>query len=181
MRNSRRTHSLVLARCSIGLSCLVFFLAAVTPTQAREFRSFNPVSAAVELPQGAKPVENLKPVAPELVQKAVAQLMASWATPEMQAYLSKDFYDKDRLEDVIDTLVPRDAKVRILSVQGIQTLQQHEEAVPGDPAAKQRVSRVSVVVRTALEYNDSDGVLVQLPGTTEYILSFREMTGGYQR
>lgn len=149
--------------------------------QSREFRALNPVNASVQLPNGAKPVKELKAVAPQLVNKAVEQLMASWATPEMQAYLSKDFYDKNRLEDVIDTLVPRDAQVRILAVQGVQTLQQHEEAVPGDPAASQRVSRVSVTVRTQLEYNDSDGVFVQLPGTTEYILTFREMTGGYQR
>jgi len=151
----------------------------VAPTEAREFRALKPVDAAAQLPEGAQPVEQFEPVAQEIVHKAVEQLMSSWATPEMQDYLSKDFYDKQRLEDVIDTLVPRDAQIRILSIQGIQTLQQYEEAVPGDPAASQRVSRVSVTVRTQLEFNDSNGMLVIQPGTTEYILKFREILGGY--
>ncbi len=164
---------------TVALAALLAMTQANT-VLGREFRTMNTVNAAASLPEGARAVEQFEPVAQELVHKAVSQLMASWATPEMQAYLSKDFYDKQRLEDVIDTLVPRDADVRIMAVQGIQTLQQHEEAVPGDPAARQRVSRVSVTVRTQLEYNDASGVLVTLPGTTEYILKFKEIIGGYE-
>ena len=100
--------------------------------------------------------------------------MASWGTPQMQDYLSKNFFDKDRLTDVIDTLVPRDAIVRILSVQGIQTVQQWEEPAPDDPDSMLRVSRVSVVVRTQLEFTNLDGVLETRPGTTEYILKFKQ-------
>jgi hypothetical protein len=104
--------------------------------------------------------------------------MDSWGSPQMQDYLSNNFFDKDRLTDVIDTLVPRDAVIRILSVQGVQTVQQWEEPAPDDLESMLLVSRVSVVVRTQLEYTRPDGVLETKPGTTEYILKFKERIDG---
>lgn len=150
-------------------------LMIIVPTViAKEFRAIKPINAASKLPEGTQPPEEIKPVANELVDQAVEKLMESWGSPQMQDYLSKNFFDKDRLTDVIDTLVPRDAVVRILSIQGIQTVQQWEEPAPGDPELMLRVSRVSVVVRTQLEFTRPDGVLETKPGTTEYILKFKE-------
>lgn len=141
---------------------------------AKEFRTIKPINAAMAVPDGAQAPKAFRPVATELVDQAVEKLMESWGSPQMQDYLSKNFFDKDRLTDVIDTLVPRDAVVRILSIQGVQTVQQWEEAAPGDPDLMLRVSRVSVVVRTQLEFTRPDGVLETKPGTTEYILKFKE-------
>lgn len=145
---------------------------------AREFRAIKPINAMAALPDGAQAPRQFAPVPNELVDQAVEKLMAAWGTPQMQDYLSKNFFDKDRLSDVIDTLVPRDALVRVLSVQGIQTVQQWEEVAPNDPQSMLRVSRVSVVVRTQLEFTNVDGVLETKPGTTEYILKFKQRIDG---
>ncbi|MEQ9463168.1 MAG: hypothetical protein RJQ10_05875 [Haliea sp.] len=159
------------------LAALALTLCSLTTT-AREFRSLNSVEASMPVPEAAELVETFEPVATELVDQAVEQLMASWGTPAMQDYLSKNFFDKDRLTDVIDTIVPRDAKIRILSVQGIQTVQQWEEPSPVVGQGMLRVSRVSVVVRTQLEFSQPDGTLATFPGTTEYILKFKERNAG---
>ncbi|EAQ96561.2 hypothetical protein [Congregibacter litoralis] len=153
-------------------------LPPISGALAKEFRSIKPINAAAVMPEGAQPPREFKPVPGELVDQAVEKLMASWGSPQMQDYLSKSFFDKDRLSDVIDTLVPRDATIRILSVQGVQTLQQWEEPNPVEPAGMLRVSRVSVVVRTQLEFTRPDGVLETKPGTTEYILKFKERIEG---
>jgi hypothetical protein len=145
---------------------------------AKEFRVIKPINAASVLPEGAQAPPLFKPVARELVGQAVDKLMESWGSPQMQDYLSNNFFDKDRLTDVIDTLVPRDAVIRILSVQGVQTVQQWEEPAPDDLESMLLVSRVSVVVRTQLEYTRPDGVLETKPGTTEYILKFKDRIDG---
>ncbi|GAB5413680.1 MAG: hypothetical protein Cons2KO_12830 [Congregibacter sp.] len=164
---------------SLALVLMVFTLAGFTlRADAREFRAIKPINAMAIMPEGAQPPQEFKPVPSELVDQAVEQLMEAWGTPQMQDYLSKDFFDKDRLTDVIDTLVPRDALVRVLSVQGIQTVQQWEEVAPNDPQTMLRVSRVSVVVRTQLEFTNVDGVLETKPGTTEYILKFKQRIDG---
>lgn len=157
---------------------LPLLVALAAPTEAREFRAIKPINAATQIPEGAQPPQEFKPVPDVIVDQAVEKLMESWGTPQMQDYLSKNFFDKDRLSDVIDTLVPRDALVRILSVQGIQTVQQWEEPAPDDPSEMIRVSRVSVVVRTQLEFTNPDGVLETKPGTTEYILKFKQRVEG---
>lgn len=157
------------------LAITVLLVAQIGVTAvAKEFRAIKPINASVTMPDGAQAPEVFRPVATELVDQAVEKLMESWGSPQMQDYLSKNFFDKDRLTDVIDTLVPRDAVVRILSIQGVQTVQQWEEPAPGDPDLMLRVSRVSVVVRTQLEFTRPDGVLETKPGTTEYILKFKE-------
>ncbi|RLA43705.1 MAG: hypothetical protein DRR04_08740 [Gammaproteobacteria bacterium] len=153
-------------------------LILVAPASAREFRTLKQIRSSSLVPEGASTVQQFISVDKRLINQAVDQIMEQWSTPQMQAYLSKDFYDASRLEDVIDTLVPRDAIVRILAVSGVQTLQQYHEQEPAT-GMDVRVSRVSVTVRTQLEYNDPNTGLVRLPGTTEYILKFREeMPGG---
>ena len=171
----RRRQELAGATCTLPLLAALT-LAPTSNSEAREFRALNEIRAAALIPEDADTVQQLIPVDQALVDKAVEQIMSQWSTPAMQEYLSKDFYDANRLEDVIDTLVPGDAEVRILGVSGVQTLQQYrEESATGVPV---RVSRVSVTVRTQLEYNDPENGLVRLPGTTEYILKFREELQG---
>lgn len=163
------------ALVAMMLACLTGAFSAAT--WAREFRTLNEIRSAAPLPEGVSSVEQFIAVDQRLVNEAVDQIMAQWSTPQMQAYLSKDFYDASRLEDVLDTVVPRDALVRILSVGGTQTLQQFQEREE-TTGKLVRISRVSVTVRTQLEYNDPDSGLVTLPGTTEYILKFREEIAG---
>ena len=65
--------------------------------------------------------------------------------------------------------VPRDAKLRIQSVQGIQTLQQYIK--PGSGTSRgELVSIVSATVRTQLEFNSSTAGFVSRTGTNEFLL-----------
>ncbi len=88
--------------------------------------------------------------------------------------LATNFYDKSRLLDALNTNYPRDAKLRILAVQGVQTLAQYVQAGAG--GVEQLVSRVSVTARTQVEFNDPRTGAQRLEGTNEYILLFTEPT-----
>ena len=88
----------------------------------------------------------------------------------MESILADSFYDKSRLLDVMDTQVPRDARLSIQSIQGIQTLQQYR--VPDAGGRDSLVSIVSATVRTQLEFNSTNG-FVRLPGTNEFLLKVK--------
>ena len=86
----------------------------------------------------------------------------------MAETLSEQFYDKSRLLDVVQTGVPRDATLKIQSIQGIQTYQQY--IVPSSDGGRgEMVSIVSVTVRTQVEFNSPTG-FTRLPGINEFIL-----------
>ena len=147
-------------------------LLPAAPLEAREFRKINKMGPAPKAAQPGEDAQNFIPVDKALVDQAVESIMALWSTPQMQEYLSKDFYERDRLKDVIDSRLPRDAEVRIMGIGGAQTLQQREEV--GASGVPERISEVSVTVRTQLQYTDPANGLMRFPGTTEYILNFRE-------
>ena len=165
-------------RCSSKLAditklVLFIFLLSLTgsPSQARQFRLLTPIASpetqGANLPKGAVAVEQRQPVMRGEVEPLIRDLVAKWNTGEMASTLSDRFYDASRLLDVMDTGVPRDAKLRIQSIQGIQTLQQY--LMPADNDRQSLVSIVSATARTQLEFNSSTG-LTRLPGTNEFIL-----------
>lgn len=156
---------LVLFICTL---CLIGGL-----TQARQFRILQPIATpinqVVDLPVGAIPVEQPQLITREEAEPYVQQVIEKWNTNQMAETLSDEFYDKSRFMDVMDTVVPREAKLRIQSVQGVQTLQQYIMPNPTGERGDQ-VSIVSVAVRTQLEFNSPTAGFVSLPGTNEYIL-----------
>lgn len=139
---------------------------------AQEFRGINPIAtpkAAGKLPADAKQVKERKPVDLQKLADAIKDIMASWNTPKLASRLSDNFYDKDRLLDALNTKVPRDARLSILSIQGIQILDQY--VIPGQSGAPDTyVSTVSATVRTQVEFNDPVNGFQRLDGTNEYIL-----------
>ncbi len=158
------------------ISRLFFFLCLLAlfgnPSQARQFRLLTPIASPTEptanVPKGAIPVEDAQPLSREDVEPMVRKVIEQWNTSGMADTLSEQFYDKSRLLDVVDTGVPRDAKLRVQSIQGIQTLQQY--IMPGAGTARgEMVSIVSATVQTQLEFNSSGG-FTRLPGTNEFIL-----------
>jgi len=156
----------------ISLMITVGFLTlSITETEARQFRLMNPIATPEgvdsHLPAAAKPVEDVQPLSRQQVEPLLRKVIEQWNTGEMSATLSDQFYDKSRLMDVVNTGVPRDAKLRIQSIQGIQTLQQY--LMPVDNGRHSLVSIVSATARTQLEFNSSTG-LTRLPGTNEFIL-----------
>jgi len=157
------------------LFCLATVLAATA--HAAEMRRFQPIRSpvrALTAEQGAEPVAKIRPVAREKVDEAIKQLAAKWNTPEATEMLSEDFFDKSRLADSMAdaTKVPRDAKVRLVAVQGAQTLQQ---ATRSDPdGARVLVSVVRVTATTQVEFNDPDEGFVRLEGANSYLLEIKE-------
>ncbi len=170
----RRRLALVWHRC---VRCLIIALLAAgvaVSVQAREFRAIAEISQPGALPAGAAPVKKVRPVSRATVQKVVERLMASWNTTDLARYLGKDFYDKQLLLDSIDSFVPRDARIRILSIQGIQTLQQWKQPHPREPSTALLVSRVSVTVRTQVEFNDPNAGFQSRIGTNDYVLKIKQ-------
>jgi len=147
-------------------------LALAVTAGAQELRQFNPIigpGVNAPLPAGARPVRDFVPVPRQAVESGVRRVLDAWNTPQFEQKLSENFYDKARLGDALDTLVPRDAKIRVLGVQGIQTLSQH---VVADPSGlfDTYVSRVSATVRTQVEFSSPQSGFQTRDGTNEIIL-----------
>ncbi len=140
---------------------------------ATEFRTFRPIpTPVVAVPEGARVVQKLQPVSMETVEKAVKTLFSTWNTPEMGKFISDSFYDKYRLLDSMQTLPARDAKIRLLSINNVQVLNQYVQ--PVDENLYNRISTVSVNARTQIEFNDPVKGFQRLEGTNEYILEINE-------
>ncbi len=139
---------------------------------ARQFRLLSPIASTAEtesLPNGAKPVKQLQQLSRSDVEPLVREVVEQWNTSDMSNTLSDQFYDKSRLLDVMDTGVPRDATLRVQSIQGIQTLNQY--IMPNVAEGRdEMISIVSATVRTQLEFNNASGSFVNRTGTNELIL-----------
>ena len=143
-----------------------------TPAAAQEFRTINAIPTPGIIPPGAAPVEEFRPIAKSAAADSVKKLMAAWNGGGIQQYLGDDFYDKSGLADAISTKVPKDAAIRIMSVQGVQTLQQFQRNKDG--GGHEMISEVSVTADTQIEYNDPTKGFVKFGGVNEYILRITE-------
>lgn len=148
----------------------LFYLSETLP--ASELRLIRPIPVPGAPAPGAIPVEKIKPVSRELVENAVRKIVQAWNNKNLEEVLGEDFYDRDLLIDAMSEKVPRDAELRILSIQGIQTLSQHVEV---DPSGNRwLISTVSATVRTQVEFNDPDRGFQRREGTNEYIFLVKE-------
>ncbi len=148
----------------------VFLLA-----HAQEVRQLNRIAvpkAVQKLPPGARALTTPHPVPQERIDEAVQAVVTAWNTPKLAPLLADYFYDKSRLLDALSTKVPRDAKLRVISIQGKQTLLQYlQKNIDG---VEQLKSRVSVTLSTQVEYNDPQSGFQRLNGTNEVILLITE-------
>jgi hypothetical protein len=157
-------------------ACIAAFAAAAAAQESRQLnRIATPQTAnklaPAALPPGARLAATAHPVPAANVEAAVRQLAAAWNTAAMRPLLANNFYDKDRLIDAL-ARVPRDARLRVVAVEGINTLSQWIEKVAD--GREQYVSRVSATVRTQVEYNDARAGFQRLDGTNELVLIVRE-------
>lgn len=135
-------------------------------TTAAEFRTIRPIlSPAAIAGVALGPVE--QPVSRDTASAAARRVMQAWNTPDMQAALADGFVDRQRLLDAMSDKVPLDARLRVLGVQGMETLGQ---TIDGE----RRVSTVSVTVRAQVEYEDVQAGLVRREGTSELLLRISE-------
>lgn len=118
------------------------------------------------------PVAKIIPVERRLVKKVVKDILSKWNTPGFKKALSSDFKDKEQLVDSIQQNVPRNAKLRLLAIESVQTLSQAREGTPGGQGVL--VSRVSVVVRLQLEFNNPIIGFQRLDGRNEMIINIRQ-------
>jgi len=152
-------------------------LAAGSAT-AQEMRQYNRIptqstdtkAMGFAIPAGAREAATKHAVDTAIVEAAVRELAAAWNTPALRALLANSFPQKDQLVDTL-ARVPRDARLRVVAVQAVNTLNQWEESL-GD-GRWQPVSRVSATVRTQIEYNDPRTGFQRLDGTNELVLVVR--------
>lgn len=143
-----------------------------TTYRASEFREITPILAPQGVPQGAQISSEYRPVSPAIVEGAVKRLMASWNTELLAQNLAGQFYEKQRLLDVINSTVPRDARIQIVSIETPQTLEQYmQTSRSGLPYL---VSRVSVNVSTRVELNDPVSGFLALSGTNRYVFTIQQ-------
>ena len=148
---------------------LVLALCLCSAAGANESRTFSRISSVEPLPPGALRVNDIQPVRRDVLERAVANIAAQWNTANLEEVLAEEFYDGQRLEDTVLSVAPRDATLRVLSIQGQQVLQQY--LLEGT-----RYSRVSVTVRTQVEFTDNSGAFQRRDGTAEWLLKVTERT-----
>jgi len=147
---------------------IVFFLSVC---HGGEFRQINPIPRPGRVEKGSVPRERIRSVPREDIVKAVKEMFSTWNNGNLGKYLSDDFYDKTRLLDNMYEEVPRDARIRLLSVGETQTMGQREEIIPN---GKRIISTVSVTADTQIEFNDPQRGFRRLEGRNEYILRVTE-------
>lgn len=148
-----------------------FTLGCFSVAHARQFRQLQPIASPNSIvlhKQGIKPVERVEQLSRKEIEPHIRDLLNNWNTQQMADSISDQFFDKSRLMDAVDTVVPRDAKIRLQSIQGIQTLQQYIQP-SSQNGSYDRISIVSATVQTQVEYNGTNG-LVRLQGRNELLL-----------
>lgn len=161
LKNCKRLYLLIAVLIPLSFTSIL---------SAAEFRTFKPIPIPASVLSPATEQQSFVPVNQAKVKNAVERLMEAWNKPQLTKMVSERFYDKDRLVDAVNTKAPRDAKIRVLSIQGIQTLQQETKKHPKQPDRMLVVSRVSVTVKTQIEFNDPVNGFQRREGTNEYIL-----------
>jgi hypothetical protein len=146
-------------------------LLAALPCAAQESRPFKPIPRPGSAAPSTEPAAPPAPAALRAaVDRAVASLERAWNTPDLEKLLSSAFYDRQRLLDAMVTKVPRDARLRIVGVQAIQVLGTVKRQ--GRDGREEIVTRVSVTLRTQVEYNDPASGFQRLEGLNEAVFAF---------
>jgi hypothetical protein len=157
----------------INLLLFSLLLVAGDGSQARQFRQIIPIatleSPSAQLPDGAIQVDQVTPLERGEVEPLLRKVLEEWNASGMAGTLAEEFYDSSRLIDAMDTIVPRDAKLRLQSIQGIQTVQQYILPEQEDGRDKM-ISIVSATARTQVEFERPGAGFVRLPGINEFIL-----------
>ena len=138
--------------------------AVVAVAVAREFRSFVAIPVPGETALEGSAVAALQPVDRALVEQAVYALAEAWNGGNLDPLLGESFTDRQRLLDLLAELVPRDARLTVLGIEGVSTL---EQRVAERPEGSVLLSTVSAVVRTQVEFTDPLAGYLRLEGRNE--------------
>lgn len=150
---------------TIAPALLAALLAAAPGALAQEGRAFNPIArpaARPALPDGAVRVNPPIPVTREEIARAVDEVAQAWNDRRLESILAPGFQRRAELLDALQAKAPRDAKLRVVAIQGWQVLDQHRRD-------GELVTQVSVTVRTQVEFSDASGFQSR-DGVNEFVL-----------
>ena len=168
-----------------GVLFLIFGLTVVfsAARASQEFRGFDPIPtpAADKLKtedlaaEGYQAVTSTQVLATDTVEKVVHGLFDAWNTTGLDKKLSKDFPNKSRILDAIQTGVPKYVKLQVLSVQNPRVVKQYVRPHPSGDGTYQVLSKVSVRVTSQVAASTSFTKRFQrVEGTSEYIISITQ-------
>lgn len=162
------------------LSLALAMLLAAPQAAAQTFRAIQPIPVPDaqlreamqkgQLLRGSA-IPGLRPVPREVVEDAVRKIYAAYNTADFAQYLSERFYDPERLIDAVNQKVPREAKLRLISINSVQTVSQ--QAVRDEQGRDLVESLVMVVVKAQMEFATARG-FQRREGESELVLRFRE-------
>ncbi len=138
--------------------------------EAQEFRNFEviatPEAEKMVMPDDIVLMDVEIPMLPrQTITKIVNEFVEEWNNPGMREHISEDLFNKTRLMDNMDFKVPRYAKLRLMSIQGIQWLSQY--ARQDETNGLLLVYMVSVTLDTQNEFNDPERGFQRIRGLTE--------------
>jgi len=157
------------------ISVLLLTVFSSQLVQARDFRSIIKIPAApqnISLSSTTKQ-KPFRPVDTTVIEKSVRKIVSSWNHYDFSKYLADAFQAKTLLINTIRRSVPRDARLRLLSVQGISTIKQEWT----NNSINHRKKLNSVVITTVelqLEFNDPFQGQIKLPHTSQFYLQVTE-------
>lgn len=144
------------------LACL-----AAPVADAREARRMSTIQRPGALPENARRPSVMVPVDRGAVEQAVRAVAQAWNTGRLSDLLAADLEGGSRLQDTLAEVLPRDAKLTVLAVQGVSTLDQYLQG-------GKRFSTVLVSVRTQVEFNDPRVGFQRLEGLNEWYFRVEE-------
>jgi hypothetical protein len=168
-------------------ACLIRCYALVTGltivgglAQAQTFRAIQPIAVPDAQTRDAiltgqqlrgPSIPGLRQVPRELVENSVRKIYSAYNTPEFRQYLSERFYDPDRFVDAVGQNVPREARLRIISINSANTVAQ--QLVKDEQGRDVSESLVMVVVKAQMEFTTTQD-FQRREGESEIVLRFRE-------
>ena len=139
---------------------------------AQEFRKINPIPRPGKGAGRSIAPSEYYPISRDQMKKKMKEIFSQWNNGDLSKYLADDFYDKTRLLDNMYEKVPRDARIRVMSIRETQLMNQQVLFSPN--GTKRIVSTVSVTATTQIEFNDPQRGFRRLEGENEYILRVTE-------
>lgn len=149
------------------LPILFLALLAALPADAREARRITAIARPGALPANAQRPAMMVPVARDAVEQAVRAVADAWNTGRLSELLASDLEGGSRLQDTLTEVLPRDARLTVLAVQGVSTVDQYLQD-------GKRFSTVLAVVRTQVEFNDPRAGFQRLDGLNEWYFRVEE-------
>lgn len=131
-----------------------------------QFRQFEPIATPEPTPQGFVPTEELITLPRPLIEQELRQFFANWNQEDLRDHLSEQFFDRSRLSDEINAIVPPDAQLRLLALQAVDVTDQFEKL--DQDGHRILITRITAVAQTQTEFTNTNGTFQRLEGTHQY-------------